>query len=199
MNKSLFFFILIFLFCFRLFPQAVEKENFLFDAYYGYGTLVSLIAKAVSTTTSPVKISVLGPAGIRGEYMISDNFGFGADMQYNSFRIRWTEEQVDGFGTTNQYFYDYNWQRFRIMPKASVHFGKDENFDGYASFFGGYTHHVFKFNTNDPYYNPSVSFSGLAFRIALGGRYLFTKHFGMFGEIGFFGGALIHGGLSLKL
>jgi hypothetical protein len=63
----------------------------------------------------------------------------------------------------------------------------------------GYTHHIFKFNTNNIFHDPSVSFSGLAFRIAIGGRYFFTKNIGIFGEIGFFGGAIIHGGLSLKL
>jgi hypothetical protein len=123
MNRAVFYFVFIFHLSLRLFPQAVVKGNFLFDAYYGYGTMVSFIAKAVSTTTSPVKISVLGPAGIRGEYMISDNFGLGADLQYNSLRIRWTEDYTDGLGVINQYFYDYNWQRIRIMPKASVHFG----------------------------------------------------------------------------
>ena len=63
--------------------QAMEQGKIGIDVYYGYGTFASAIVKAI-TSESTAKTSFLGPVGVRGEYMVSDEVGVGLDFYFSN-------------------------------------------------------------------------------------------------------------------
>jgi len=179
-----------------VFAQENEK-TVLIDAYYGGITLSNIIIKAI-TNNSSAKAHFIGPTGIRFEYKFSKVVGIGVDGQYNLTTVSWNNV-VESNGIQKTYYHKVEWQRIRIMPKISFHFGESEKFDGYASIMIGGIISDFTHKTNDPYdLGIKANWPSFAFRICIGGRYFFTKNFGLFGEVGTFGGGLIHGGLTFR-
>lgn len=176
--------------------QALEQGNVSLDLYYGFGSLSKSFLKLI-TDNSTAKSSFLGPMGLKFEYMASDKIGVGAEFNYTSYNIEWNE--VDSATSVN-FNYKYTRTIVRIMPRFNIHFGSNENFDGYFGIAAGYRQAFNKWESNDPSYDGSTSGTLIPFamRIALGGRYFFTDNFGIHMELGLGGGAMIHGGLSLK-
>jgi outer membrane scaffolding protein for murein synthesis (MipA/OmpV family) len=176
--------------------QAVEQGNMTFDVYYGFPNLTGSLAKSISTD-SELTVKSLGPIGGKFEYMVSDKMGVGLETNYSSTTVTYTE--FDSFDSTN---YEYNWSitSIRFMPRWNIHFGSSDNFDGYFGIAAGYLARTYKDSSTDPNYT-STSISGafpFALRLAVGGRYYFTDNIGLHMELGFGGGALIHGGFAFK-
>jgi outer membrane protein W len=181
--------------------QAVEEGNILIDVYYGFPNLYGATFKrayANSGTEENVKISSLGPIGLRGEYMVSDKIGLGLDIGFNNTKLTYTE--FDSFDNKD-YEYDFKTQKIGAMVTFNFHFlESNDNLDAYFMVGAGYGNRSFTFESTDPNYSDET-IDGLipvASRVGVGMRYFFTDNIGMNLAIGFGQGGLVNGGLSLK-
>jgi hypothetical protein len=165
------------------------------DAYYGFFTLSGTLINALGAGSGANTV-ILGPIGLRGEYMVSNVVGVGGDLQFNHYSISWSERTI--FGT---YSYATKWTRIRIMGRMAFHFAVSSTIDPYVAVSAGLRIENFSVETNDPdgYDAAGVGGVGPAVRFALGMRYFFTPNIGAFAELGVFGGGLFHIGVSIKL
>ncbi|CAG5083361.1 hypothetical protein [Parvicella tangerina] len=185
--------------------QVVEEGTILVDAYYGFPNLYTTTIKqayASSSGSSNVKVGGIGPVGGKIEYLLADRIGLGLDVNYTNTFVSYDEMGVDSTsGNTTNYNYEVSRSVLRIFPRINFHFGNSDVFDGYAGVGAGYRMASWKFESNDPDFGDQ-SVDGLipvSFRAFVGGRYFFTDALGLNFEIGLGGGALLQGGLSLKL
>lgn len=185
--------------------QATEQGNAVFDINYGFPNFYTSVLKSLyidSGSDENVEIGGVGPLDIRGEYFVSDHIAIGLEFNYVSSKVSYEEQGTDGNGNPQTYSYDVKSNKYRIMPKFSFHYGHVDDFDFYSSVAAGYRRVIVTTNTNDPDYvfpDELQNLIPIAFRIASGGRYFFTDNIGLNLEIGIGGGALINGGLSIKL
>ncbi len=180
----------------------VEQGNFIIDAYYGYPNFGKKLADGVNTASSEITIGGIGPAGIRLEYMLADNFGLGIDFIYNSTNLSFTADSLNNDGTVfRTYDVKTSMQRIRVMLRANYHFVQTDVMDAYVGFGAGTNNRIWGLETDFPNYNDQ-SFGATALpvsaRIALGTRFYFTQNIGLNVELGI-GGPLISGGLSIKI
>lgn len=176
--------------------QAVEQGNITIDVYYGFPNLTGSLAKSLSTD-SELTVKSLGPIGGKFEYMVSDKMGVGLESNFSKTSFTYTE--YDDYDSTN-YEYTSSITSLRFMPRWNIHFGSSDSFDGYFGIAAGYLSRKYEWESTDPDYQ-AESISGLfplAMRLAVGGRYYFTDNIGLHMELGIGGGAIIHGGLSMK-
>ncbi len=194
--------------------QAYEQGNFIVDVYYGY-TGPGLILRSIDLLNEEVnsagnsfnaKTSVTGPAGLRLQYMISDNFGVGVDASFEQKNASWTGAVFQDYDVNGNPIYGevegtYNVTKIKAMVRTSWEFVNTDKFTvnwansiGYKA--GGRTF-------DDASEETEIDFSGnlfpIAFRSAVGMRFFFTENLGAHVEFGAFGGGMILGGLSLKL
>ena len=106
----------------NLFSQAVSTGNFIFDAYYGAPNLGKSFFNSIedASTTSNLTATGIGPAGLRGEYMIGETFGLGFDVIYNSNNIKYT--QIDSLNPLNTYNYERTMNRLRVQLRFNFQF-----------------------------------------------------------------------------
>lgn len=179
----------------------VEQGNIIIDPYYGYPNFGKKLADAVAPDSSEnIDITGIGPAGLRAEYMISDNFGVGFDFIYNSVGVKYDYTTTDGAGT-HSYTDQINQQRFRIQLRMNYHFVQTDVMDAYVGFGAGTNIRRYTTSSTDPNYIAPDAISGalipVSVRIALGTRFYFTENIGINAELGL-GGPVISAGLSLK-
>jgi len=178
--------------------RCVSEGSFVMDAYYGFLTLAGTLVKALGAG-SGAKTTIIGPIGLRGEYMVSNVVGVGGDLQFNSYTLSWTERFYDIYGDPYTYYYKINWTRIRAMARVAFHFAVSRAVDPYFAVSGGLRIESFSVETNDLGYIVGIGGVGGAARLALGTRFFFTPNIGAFAELGVFGGGLFHFGLSAKL
>lgn len=181
--------------------QVVEKGNSLVDVTYGWPNLWSTIFKnaVVNTNSVDIKVSGIGPIGVRYEYLVADKIGVGVVFNYANTTVTYTETVI---GTTTQtYDYKFSAPRMRAMAKFAFHYGNSDMFDGYFSVGAGYASLNITYETNNPNYtDDNIILNGIpvAFRLATGGRIFFTDNLGALFEIGLGGGGLLEFGLAAK-
>lgn len=179
----------------------VEQGNIIVDLYYGYPNFGKKLADGVNTASSEIDVSGIGPAGLRVEYLLADNFGLGIDFIYNSTNLSFT---ADSLNTSGDVVATYNVkttaQRIRVMLRANYHFVQTDAMDAYVGFGAGTNNRFWAVKTDFPNYDDE-SISGtllpVSARICLGTRFYFTENIGANVELGL-GGPLISAGLSLK-
>lgn len=189
----------------KLQAQAVQKGNFMLDAYYGFPNLTTgiLRAIAVGATDDPnLKVTGLGPFGAKASYMVTDNIGLGLDFYYASSGFEYNNTGNDSTGTPFSYNYSLQNPRPRILARFDYHFGVSEIVDLYGSAGLGYSGSRYKLVTDDPIFDLSnyalkAIRNPIAFRMAFGAKFYFVKNFGATAEIGV-GGPLLTVGLSGK-
>ena len=181
--------------------QILDEGNFLIEGYIGFPNLYTSVLRStyINETTGVeqnIKVGGVGPIGMRGEYIITDKFGIGFDVNYSDTYISW-EETYSG----TKYNYKVSVPRLRAMGKFNYHYVQTDKIDAYASFGAGYGSLKYIYETNDPdYINNNEDFPiPVSFRLAAGARYFFMDDLGVNLEFGLFGGALFHAGLSYKL
>ena len=189
--------------------QALEEGNMVFDVYYGFPNLYTTVFKSAyanSGTEEDLKITGLGPLGIRGEYILADKIGLGLDIGFNNTKLSYTEtvqEYNPQTGQTTNRIYDYNFstKKIGVMVTFNYHFIENDKVDFYGIFGVGYGSRSFSFDSTDPNYN-SETISGLipvASRIGIGVRYFLTDNIGLNVGAGFGQGGLLNAGLSVKI
>lgn len=188
----------------NLFSQAVSTGNFILEPYYGAPNLGKSFYQTIEDAagTQNFSASGIGPAGLRGEYMIGETFGLGIDVIYNSNNIKYNE--VDSFNTSIINSYERTMNRLRVQMRFNFHFDvTNPNLDAYFGLAAGSNTRFRKYyvngveTTNDSFIG-SGTLVPFSLRVCTGMRYYFNQNFGLNAEIGL-GGPLISAGLSLKL
>lgn len=181
----------------------VEQGSIIIDPYYGYPNFgKSLIEGLISDSAENVSVVGIGPAGLRAEYLISDNFGVGFDFIYNSAGADYDYKVYNSDGITyNTYTGTILMQRIRVQLRMNYHFVQTDVVDAYVGFGAGTNIRLIDDKSTEPGYVPSFDISGslipVSVRIALGSRFYFTENIGINAELGL-GGPVISGGVSIK-
>ena len=180
--------------------QAVKEGTILIDAYYGYGSLYTAAFKAAyanSGSPSGVKVTGLGPLGVRGEYLVTDKLGLGGDIGFNSTKV--TQDQLNS--SNNVYRYTFYTQKIGVMVTFNYHFITKDNLDFYGVFGGGYGERTYTFTSTEPGYSePTVKgLVPISAKLGLGIRYFFNDQVGFNMGIGFGQGGILNGGLTIKI
>lgn len=187
----------------NLFAQAVSTGNFILDAYYGAPNLGKAFYQSIEDASSTENFSAtgIGPAGLRGEYMIGETFGLGFDVIYNSNNIKYT--QIDSLNPSNTYNYERTMNRLRVQLRFNFHFDvTNPNLDTYFGIAAG-TNSRFRRLYIDGIESVEDNFLGsgvlvpVSLRLCGGMRYYFNQYIGMNAEIGL-GGPLVSAGLSVR-
>lgn len=173
--------------------KCLKKGNVVFDVYYGPAG-PGLLARGL--TVDGGETSFLGPIGLRAQFMVADAFGIGVDAHYATRGATWPSFDLDG----NDHQDSYKVQRIRVMARFSWELVRSERFGlNWANSIG---YKNVSRSLDDPDYNSGLSFTGsipVGFRTAMGARFFATDNIALNADIGFFGGAFVHGGLSIKL
>lgn len=191
----------------------VEQGNFIIDGYAGIPNWANAILynnvepdeNQSNVQDYKVNGSMLSYGG-RFEYMVADNMGVGADINYEVSGFNYDYDAVTGYDGSGNPIYstyniDYRAKKLRIMARLNYHFVQNDRVDVYSGFAGGYKSVNRVTETTDPNYNDSELNGALipvSFRLAIGTRVYFTNNFGAMVELGAFGGALFQFGLSAK-
>lgn len=191
----------------------VEQGNFIIDGYAGIPNWANSILYnnvEIDETQSDVRNYKVNGGflsyGGRFEYMVADNMGIGADVNYevSGFNYDYTSSVYNETTMTYEdrdYNIDYKAKKLRIMARLNYHFVQNERVDVYSGFAGGYKMVNRSTETNDPAYDDSELSGALipvSLRLAIGTRVYFTDNIGAMVELGAFGGALLQFGLSAK-
>jgi hypothetical protein len=187
----------------NLFSQAVSTGNFIFDAYYGAPNFGKSFFQTIEDAAGTQNFSAtgIGPAGLRGEYMIGETFGLGFDVIYNSNNIKYNE--VDSFNTNIINSYERTMNRLRVQMRFNFHFNvTNPNLDAYFGVAAGTNTRFRKYYVNgvessNDTFTGSGTLIPFSLRVCTGMRYYFNQNFGLNAEIGL-GGPLVSAGLSVK-
>ncbi len=180
--------------------QTVSKGNVIIDPYYGgpnFGRGLQTINTAIDRYNA--KITLIGPAGIRLEYLLSDRFGMGVDFIYNSI----VGEYSNPDSTGEIYSYTAGMNRTRIHLRFNYHLASSsENLDLYLGAGAGTNSRKWHYESDQPGYNSAdekyyVALIPVSMRFAFGIRYYFLENLGLNAEIGL-GGPIVSAGLSVK-
>lgn len=191
----------------------VEQGNFIIDVYAGIPNWAnSILYNNVDPDESQSNVQNyklnggLLSYGGRFEYLLADNFGVGADINYEVSGFNYdydSQTGSDGMGNPiySTYNVDYRAKKLRIMARLNYHFVQNDRLDVYSGFAGGYKSVNRATRTTDPNFNDSELSGALipvTLRLAIGTRVYFTDNIGAMIELGAFGGALLQFGISAK-
>jgi hypothetical protein len=191
----------------------VEQGNFIIDGYVGIPNWANAIlynnVEPDETQGNVQNYKVNGSMlsyGGRFEYMVADNMGIGADVNYevSGFNYDYTSSVYNDVTMQYEdknYNIDYRAKKLRIMARLNYHFVQNERVDVYSGFAGGYKMVNRATETTDPSYNDEELNGALipvTLRLAIGTRVYFTDNIGAMIELGAFGGALLQFGVSAK-
>jgi hypothetical protein len=174
--------------------QALEKGDFMIDAYYGYvgpGLIVRTFA-----LNEEGDFSVVGPAGLRVQYMVAEKFGIGIDANYQTAKASWSGLSADL--TNRDYDASYSVTKIKFMIRTSWEFVNTEKFTMNWANSIGYKNVNRVLDAN----NETFSAGGVpaAFRTAVGMRFFITENINIHADVlGIGGGGIFLGGLSFKL
>ncbi len=194
--------------------QAWEKNDISVDVYYGY-VGPGLILRAIDELSGDniageaynPKTTVIGPVGLRAQYMVANKFGIGLDVNYETKTGTWNEgiseyNTITGFYDYSNYAASYSVTKLKVMLRTSWEFVNTDKFTMNWANSIGYkagTRTLDAGGSDNLGIDLSGSVSPIAFRTALGARYFITDNINIHADGGFFGGGWITGGISYKL
>lgn len=188
------------------FGQAAEQGNIIIDPYYGFPNFGKNLSEQASEGLTDVNVTGYGPAGLRVEYMLGDQFGIGVDAIFNGFGVEGTSTDTVGYDAnaqpiTETYTARATMNRIRIQGRFNYHFDvSSPDLDIYMGVGAGTNIRKYKYEENgveDPEQTISGSLIPVSIRVAAGMRYYFTDNIGVNAELGL-GGPVLSAGLSFK-
>lgn len=185
-----------------------DKKELVIDGFYGAGTLTSAFLNALVNESDNSSMKSIGPTGLKLTYMVEDDFGFGIEASYVNHSLEWTTVETEEFfdNRGNVYYEDVEYNSeikrevIRIMGRIEGIFYDESNLQLFGSFSFGYRH--VKWSVRSDYENLDTDFPGLfpmSTRFATGMRYFPVSRVGINLELGLLGGAIFHGGLTVKI
>jgi hypothetical protein len=187
----------------------VNQGSFVIDPYYGFPNFGKNFASAFeNSSTSSLEVKGIGPIGLRSEYVLSDKFGVGFDVIYNSYDIRYTNvdslyDGVTGTYTTVSSNNRNTMQRLRVQARFNYHFEtSNPQLDTYFGLGAGTNNRFRKAYENGIEIDDETELSNFtllpfSLRVCAGLRYYFTDNIGVNMELGL-GGPFISGGISMR-
>lgn len=197
----------------------VTQGNFIIDGYAGipnwansllYNQYDETQTDGEQSNVSNYKVngSMLSYGG-RFEYMVAENLGIGADLNYevSGFNFDYDDEVLDTATMTMNTVamnYDYKAKKLRAMIRLNYHFVQNDRVDAYAGFAGGYKNVIRVAYEENRTSGERTEVDGpkalipVTLRLAIGTRVYFTENIGAMVELGAFGGALLQFGISAK-
>jgi len=176
----------------------VRKFKSITDSYYGFPNIYAIIFRPLATLkgATGVEVKSIGPTGIKYEFMITDKFGIGTDINYSLISVSFTKPKGDS--TNTSYSYKVSSPAFRSMLAFSFHKSKKKKLDWYSSIKIGYYNRSIKIESTDPGFKaPSLDWPlPIAFRLEGGFRYFPTRFTGIHFNMGILGSALFNAGVS---
>ncbi len=183
--------------------KCIKKFKTLTDTYYGVPNLFGPILLLYAGKGS--HLSSIGPTGAKFEFLLTDDFGIGTDINYSTASAKWTEMKTDEANNSVIYDHKLSSTAFRSMLSLNFHFSVKKKVDWYTSFKGGYYKRSFSYTSNDPNaVMPKID--GIwttnnwhaAMRWEIGCRLFLTKFLAMNFSFGLGGGPLVSSGVSSK-
>jgi opacity protein-like surface antigen len=143
--------------------------------------------------------------GGRINYFIAERFSVGLDINHDVSGCYFEYQKYDSLTQLNIDFKaDYTSKKTRFLFRVDIQIINQERLNVYAGLGIGYKHVKRTIIATEPQFDEKrFNFSGAFFpvgaRIAIGTRYYFVPNAGIFGEIGIMGGALVQGGITLRM
>lgn len=136
-----------------------------------------------------------------GVYNFSDvdnlSLGIGGYFGYKNVWNRWNTWWYDKNGNLHlSGGFRENWNYFSFGIRPTIHYSFDNNFQVYGGFQFGYVLVSYS-NTNPNFYYTESYGSRLGIGMLVAARYMFSKSFGAYGELGF-GMTYLNLGVSFK-
>jgi hypothetical protein len=186
--------------------QTVLKGNFMIDLYYGAPNIGKNLAQnfvGPGMIYDANSVRGIGPAGARIEYMLSDNFGIGVDLIYNSTLF---DILYDSLNQDNTVYTTYTgtvaMERLRVHLRFNYHFELTDKLDVYTGLGAGTNTRMWSVKSDQPGFTfkrtTPVTLLPVSMRAAFGMRYYFAPNIGVNAEIGL-GGPFVSAGLSIKI
>ena len=174
-----------------------EKGKIQIDLYHGLPQHTGILFRAISSVTvdETVEIKTLGNLGLRFQYYLAPKFALGIDANYTN-RSATINYALTGFEEKIQQTV------IRAMLRTSWEFVKSGGFEMNWNNSIGLRNASWNWSATDPDLTINTDWNGgvpIAFRSALGFRYMFTENVGLNLEVGVLGGALLNGGLTIAL
>ena len=174
-----------------------EKGKIQIDLYHGLPQHTGILFRAISSVTvdETVEIKTLGNLGLRFQYYLAPKFALGIDANFTN-RSATINYALTGFEEKIQQTV------IRAMLRTSWEFVKSGGFEMNWNNSIGLRNASWNWSATDPDLTINTDWNGgvpIAFRSALGFRYMFTENVGLNLEVGVLGGALLNGGLTIAL
>ena len=174
-----------------------EKGKIQIDLYHGLPQHTGILFRAISSVTvdETVEIKTLGNLGLRFQYYLAPKFALGIDANFTN-RSATINYALTGFEEKIQQTV------IRAMLRTSWEFVKSGGFEMNWNNSIGFRNASWNWSATDPDLTINTDWNGgipIAFRSALGFRYMFTENVGLNLEVGVLGGALLNGGLTIAL
>lgn len=194
--------------CFFSFGQAWQQGDVNIDAYYGYvgpGIILNSVNQLTGLNRAGVnydsKTSVLGPVGIRAQYMLTKKFAVGLDVNYESKKASWNEDDYDyEIGAFQNYKATYSITKMKVMVRTSWEFLSLDRFTMNFANSIGFKSGKRKLDAGDDgNFGATESMSPFALRSAVGARFFITDNINIHADGGFFGGGWLTAGIGYKL
>jgi len=179
----------------------IEQGTFCIDPYIGVPG-EKITARFISPDHGTLYTGWPISVGGRAEFLVSNWFGLGMDINYSVFGYEYTEEDEYYNSVTSTYedvFHEFKARSFRYMARVNYHFLRTEKIDAYfGGGIGGRNVKVQQLANGAPNGSNNVIFLPIAVRIACGGHYYFTDNIGISAEFGLYGGGFLQCGLAIK-
>jgi hypothetical protein len=167
--------------------DGVEKGNVMISAGVGFmsleGVTRTFIQNFLDKKTSAITSTVSTPLFFKGEYMVSDYFGMGLNVNYSTFDAAF---KVDTF-----YKGSLDMSRTSILLRGNAHFSKlipnAESWDPYVGLSLGYQRMKVNYLDDSPYTPIDGGLTvplPISFEATAGIRYFFFPNVGSYLEIG---------------
>jgi hypothetical protein len=195
-------FLLLFLsFCVfenTLHAQAFEFNQTIISAGYGFGPAVGSRAHTylqnVYRTYSMDDKCISGPLFLKLEYAASSKIGLGLNVSFSKYHINYSNSRHSPGGALIVDSSENDFQTYSVFGRFNYHFIGSSHFDPYIGFSVGFSNGSF---SNTPPQSTSEIVSPICFEFIFGGRFLISKHFGVFSEVGY-AESIIQLGLAAK-
>lgn len=161
---------------------------------YGIGNIWKTLFKlAGAFSGGDYKVSTTGPVALTYEYGASENISVGVQLGYSKITGKYTDPDPD-------FNYTESLTNFSALARANYHFGSSDKFDPYVGLGLGYYNFKYEYkeangNTNNSTFAVPSAFG---FSGQLGAKYYIASSFALYLEVGYVGGSIVQGGLTLR-
>lgn len=190
------------------FGQAFEQGSLSIDASYGFvarGTILNSVDQLSGQNRAGMNFDpqtfVVGPVGIRLQYMVFEKFGVGLDLNYQYKKASWNEDDYDYVvGEFDNIQATYSETKIKAMVRTSWVFINSDNFTMNWANSIGYKggNRLIEAGDDDNVGIYTADVAPIAFRTAVGARLFITDNININAETGLFGGGWLNVGFGYK-